>query len=29
MEEAGYIGPVNGSKPREVYLKKDEDGEEE
>ncbi|MBQ1512481.1 MAG: DNA translocase FtsK, partial [Erysipelotrichaceae bacterium] len=29
LEEAGYIGPVNGSKPREVYLKKDEDGEEE
>ena len=29
LEEAGYIGPVNGSKPREVYLKKDEDSEEE
>ena len=28
LEEAGYIGPVNGSKPREVYLKKEEDEEE-
>ena len=29
LEEAGYIGPVNGSKPREVYLKKEGDTEEE
>ena len=29
LEEAGYIGPVNGSKPREVYLKKEGDAEEE
>jgi len=25
LEEAGYIGPANGSKPREVYLKKEEE----
>lgn len=25
MEQRGYIGPANGSKPREVYKQKDED----
>lgn len=24
LEEAGYIGPVNGSKPREVFIKNDD-----
>lgn len=25
LEEKGYIGPINGSKPREVFIKDDED----
>ena len=28
LEDKGIIGPANGSKPREVYLKKDEDQED-
>ena len=28
LEDKGIIGPANGSKPREVYLKKDEDNED-
>jgi S-DNA-T family DNA segregation ATPase FtsK/SpoIIIE len=29
LEEKGIIGPAQGSKPRDVYIKKDKNGEEE
>ncbi|MBR4421659.1 MAG: DNA translocase FtsK, partial [Erysipelotrichaceae bacterium] len=28
LEDRGIIGPVNGAKPREVYLKPDEESED-
>ena len=29
LEEKGIIGPAQGSKPRDVYIKKDKNGDEE